>query len=109
LRDGNKDDATRHSTTGITIRQLRKVYKSLGKPTVVAVDCVDLEAPQGRITALLGHNGAGKTTTMHIITGTYTYQYETSFSSGLFKINLGYNGTKHFIQGLTIFGHIYKI
>lgn len=36
---------------------------------VVAMDGVDLHAPQGRITAILGPSGCGKTTTLRIISG----------------------------------------
>jgi iron(III) transport system ATP-binding protein len=36
---------------------------------VVAMDGVDMHAPQGRITAILGPSGCGKTTTLRIISG----------------------------------------
>ena len=44
-------------------------FKSLGKPSRVAVDGMYLDMYEGQITALLGHNGAGKTTTMFMLTG----------------------------------------
>ncbi|WP_030427634.1 ABC transporter ATP-binding protein [Allokutzneria albata] len=43
---------------------LRKVY---GR--TVAVDCVDLEVPQGAVLGLLGPNGSGKTTTIRMLLG----------------------------------------
>ena len=36
---------------------------------VIAVERVDFEAPDGRITGLLGPNGAGKTTTLRMVAG----------------------------------------
>jgi len=44
---------------------VQNISKSFGK--VTAVDNVSLEAPDGKITALLGANGAGKTTSMRMI------------------------------------------
>ncbi len=46
----------------IQVRNLRKTFGS-----VVAVDDVSFEAPDGKITGLLGPNGAGKTTTLRVI------------------------------------------
>ena len=33
----------------------------------IAVDCVNINVPQGKIYGLLGRNGAGKTTTMRML------------------------------------------
>src|SRR5690554_4652168 len=44
---------------------VENISKTFGK--VTAVDNVSLQAPDGKITALLGANGAGKTTTMRMI------------------------------------------
>lgn len=46
----------------IQVTHLRKTFGS-----VVAVDDVSFEAPDGKITGLLGPNGAGKTTTLRVI------------------------------------------
>jgi ABC-2 type transport system ATP-binding protein len=48
----------------LSIRQLRKVYRS----GVVALDGVDLTVEEGDFFALLGPNGAGKTTAIGIVT-----------------------------------------
>lgn len=50
-------------TTSIHTRALRKVYGQ-----VVALDCLDLDIPEGEFFGLLGPNGAGKTTTLGILT-----------------------------------------
>ena len=49
--------------TAIHIRDLRKVYGS-----VVALDGLDLDVPEGEMFGLLGPNGAGKTTTIGVLT-----------------------------------------
>ncbi|XP_077990027.1 phospholipid-transporting ATPase ABCA3-like [Glandiceps talaboti] len=56
---------------GISIHNLRKVYKSLTTGSKLAVDNLSLNMYEGQITSLLGHNGAGKTTTMSILTGLF--------------------------------------
>ncbi|MDQ3617839.1 MAG: ATP-binding cassette domain-containing protein [Pseudomonadota bacterium] len=50
----------------ITARDLHKAFKTKAG-TVKAVDGVDFEAQDGRITGLLGPNGAGKTTTLRML------------------------------------------
>ena len=47
---------------------LVKTYSPKGAPVVRALDGLDLEVPQGTVTALLGPNGAGKTTTVKVLT-----------------------------------------
>lgn len=47
------------------------LFKRGGKRTVVAVDHLDLQAPDGVITGLLGPNGAGKTTSLRMLAGLF--------------------------------------
>ncbi|MFH0883135.1 MAG: ABC transporter ATP-binding protein [bacterium] len=55
---------TQDGDNGLRISGLRKSY---GERT--AVDGIDLEAPLGSITGIIGPDGAGKTTTMRIVCG----------------------------------------
>lgn len=52
----------------ISVRNLRKTYK-LGKETVVALDCVNLEIPKGEICCILGTSGSGKSTFLNQLAG----------------------------------------
>ena len=77
------------SSTGVQIRNLRKVFsksRCYGRSNsgVVAVEDVSLDVYPGEITAILGHNGAGKTTLFNMLTGM------TSVTSGEAQI-FGYN------------------
>jgi ABC-2 type transport system ATP-binding protein len=47
---------------------LVKTYNPKGAPVVRALDGLDLEVPEGTVTALLGPNGAGKTTAVKALT-----------------------------------------
>jgi ABC-2 type transport system ATP-binding protein len=47
---------------GIEVRGVRRTFG-----TVVAVDSIDLDAPRGKVTALIGPNGSGKTTLLLVL------------------------------------------
>ncbi|CAG9831939.1 unnamed protein product, partial [Diabrotica balteata] len=53
----------------IRITNLNKSFRNCRKPTVTALDGINLSIYKGQITAILGHNGAGKTTLFNILTG----------------------------------------
>ena len=55
----------------IVVEHLGKRFPALipGRPARIAVDGLDLEVPEGRVTGLLGPNGSGKTTTIKILLG----------------------------------------
>ncbi|HKK35399.1 MAG TPA: ABC transporter ATP-binding protein [Paracoccaceae bacterium] len=56
----------------ISVRGLRKVYRSKGGEEKVALAGVDLDVPEGSIFGLLGPNGAGKSTFINILAGLVT-------------------------------------
>jgi NitT/TauT family transport system ATP-binding protein len=51
---------------GIVLRSLSKTFK-VGRQPVVALDDVNLAAPEGSLTALLGPSGCGKSTILRIL------------------------------------------
>ena len=51
----------------IELEGLRKEYRRLRRPPVVALDGVDLSVPDGGVFGFLGPNGSGKTTTIRCV------------------------------------------
>jgi NitT/TauT family transport system ATP-binding protein len=64
--DATSGEPTVVNDDGISLRQLGKVFK-LRRSAVVALDGVDLGAPNGSFTALLGPSGCGKSTILRIL------------------------------------------
>lgn len=56
----------------LTIRNVRKVYKSRGREQFEAVKGMDLDIRPGEMISLLGPSGCGKTTTLRMIAGLET-------------------------------------
>ncbi len=52
----------------VSARELSRVYGS-GDTAVHALRGVDLEVPQGQLTAVMGSSGSGKSTLMHVLAG----------------------------------------
>ena len=67
MRTVDPPRATTH--VPLKIEHLRKVYRSAGRPELVAVDDVSLEVAPGECLGLLGPNGSGKSTTIACATG----------------------------------------
>ncbi|MCE0447340.1 ATP-binding cassette domain-containing protein [Streptomyces tricolor] len=55
--------------TGLELRELRKTYRSRGRPAVEAVRGLDLALDSGELLGLLGPSGCGKSTTLRMIAG----------------------------------------
>ncbi|WP_406169162.1 ATP-binding cassette domain-containing protein [Streptomyces sp. NBC_00996] len=56
----------------LALRELRKTYRSRGRPAVDAVRGIDLELRSGELLGLLGPSGCGKSTTLRMIAGLET-------------------------------------
>ncbi len=59
-------------TAPVVVSNLRKEYRTPGRPALLAVDGISFEIPTGECFGLLGPNGAGKSTSMQCITGFYS-------------------------------------
>ncbi|MFD5798046.1 ABC transporter ATP-binding protein [Streptomyces diastatochromogenes] len=55
--------------TALELRELRKTYRSRGRPAVEAVRGLDLSLRSGELLGLLGPSGFGKSTTLRMIAG----------------------------------------
>lgn len=58
--------------TALELRELRKTYRSRGRPAVDAVRGIDLSLSSGELLGLLGPSGCGKSTTLRMIAGLET-------------------------------------
>ncbi|MEU5885784.1 ABC transporter ATP-binding protein [Streptomyces sp. NPDC047461] len=58
--------------TQLELRELRKTYRSRGRPAVDAVRGLDLALRSGELLGLLGPSGCGKSTTLRMIAGLET-------------------------------------
>jgi len=68
VEDGSRSKA---NVSPVLNHKLRKVYKSTGVPTKIALESFDLHVPKDQVLALLGKNGAGKTTVLKILSATH--------------------------------------
>ncbi|MFI5687079.1 ABC transporter ATP-binding protein [Streptomyces sp. NPDC051636] len=58
--------------TALELHELRKTYRSRGRPAVDAVRGLDLKLESGELLGLLGPSGCGKSTTLRMIAGLET-------------------------------------
>ncbi|WP_328871392.1 ABC transporter ATP-binding protein [Streptomyces sp. NBC_00287] len=58
--------------TELVLHELRKTYRSRGRPAVEAVRGIDLALRSGELLGLLGPSGCGKSTTLRMIAGLET-------------------------------------
>lgn len=65
------------------IYQIKRKYGEAGPTTLVALEGVTLEIPQGELFGLLGPNGAGKTTLIKILTTLLTPTSGRAFVDGI--------------------------
>jgi len=63
-----KKKAAEAPVLAVKARGLTKTYGE-GEAAVTAVDHVDLDVPQGLLTAVMGPSGSGKTTLVHLLAG----------------------------------------
>lgn len=78
----------------IVIENLTKVYRTKGKPTVVA-DGISAVFPTGQSVALLGRNGAGKSSLLQMIAGTMLPSSGRILSDGTVSWPVGFAGSFH--------------
>ncbi|XP_062578503.1 ATP-binding cassette sub-family A member 7-like [Saccostrea cucullata] len=111
--DVNVEAEPKNRKLGVSIRNLRKVYKQ-GKK--LAVDNLSINFYEGQITSFLGHNGAGKTTTMSILTGlfeptdgtAYIYGYNIQTEMDNIRKSLGMCPQHNVLfDGLTVEEHLW--
>jgi NitT/TauT family transport system ATP-binding protein len=63
---GSGTAGSRGPGNGISLRGLEKEFK-VGRDRILAIDGVDMEAPEGAFVALLGPSGCGKSTILRIL------------------------------------------
>jgi len=55
---------------------------------ITALDCVNIELHEGKVTAIIGENGAGKSTLMKILSGVYSKQASLSSTRSLILFSI---------------------
>lgn len=78
----------------IVLHNLTKVYRRVGKETVVA-DRISAVFPTGQSVALLGRNGAGKSSLLRMIAGTMLPTSGKVMSDGTVSWPVGFAGSFH--------------
>ncbi|AUH33173.1 ABC transporter ATP-binding protein [Paracoccus tegillarcae] len=78
----------------IVLQNLTKIYRRVGKKTVVA-DNISAAFPTGESVALLGRNGAGKSSLLRMIAGTMLPTSGKVMSDGTVSWPVGFAGSFH--------------
>lgn len=78
----------------IVLQKLTKIYRRVGKKTVVA-DNISAVFPTGESVALLGRNGAGKSSLLRMIAGTMLPTSGKVMSDGTVSWPVGFAGSFH--------------
>lgn len=78
----------------IVLENLSKVYRRVGKQTVVA-DQISAVFPTGQSVALMGRNGAGKSSLLRMIAGTMLPSSGRVLSDGTVSWPVGFAGSFH--------------
>ena len=98
IEEDKRVEATNSSDMKVRVHRFRKIYPSLFRKPILAVERTSFGLDYGECFALLGINGAGKSTTFKALT------CEIEPSAGQITIN-GFNVQKDFNEARKLIGY----